>query len=171
MRGSTLEMMHDHVRSIHRTVTGSDPPERRPADDAEGPSPELVAQHFAELEAFARSSPYIAERVPPFSFAPPMDLIHTEREILIELGLPGVDRSDVEVELEPGEARVTIDGARSPQLFSDGRIYLHAEMARGPFRRAVRLPERVSGPPRVEVENGVVRIRLAKLSKSPLPQA
>jgi HSP20 family molecular chaperone IbpA len=171
MRGTTLEMMHDHVRSIHRTVTGKDPPEQRMPESAESPSPEQVAQHFAELEAIARANPIIAERVPPFSFAPPFDLIHTEREVILELGVPGIDRTDVDVDVDPAEQRVTVSGARATNVALDGRVYLHAEMPRGPFRREIRLPEPTTGQPRVEVENGVIRIRLTKMTKTTLPQA
>jgi HSP20 family molecular chaperone IbpA len=167
MRGTRLEMLHDHVRAIHRTITGSDPPDV-PATEAPPPSLEEVEQHFAELEALARAQPFIAERVPPFSFAPPFDLYGTERELIIELGLPGVERGDLDV--EAAEGALVITGARGFDL-SEKRVCFHAEMPRGVFRRVVRLPDPVSGPPRVEVESGVVRVRLAKASRAPLPRA
>ncbi len=169
MRASRIEMMHDHVRAIHRALTGGDPPAAPNAEPGAAPTPETVTRQFAELEALARAIPRIAERVPPFSFAPPLDLIDTERDIIVELGVPGVERDDVEVEL--GEEALVVSGARSTGAALDGRIYLHAEMPRGPFRREVRLPSPTSGRPRVEVESGVVRVRLAKPSKSSLPQA
>jgi HSP20 family protein len=170
MRASRLELMHDHVRAIHRAITGSDPPQTAPPDEG-GATRDLerVARDFAELEALARSLPIIAERVPPFSFAPPLDLISTERETIVELGVPGIDRTAIDVDLE--EDRLTVFGARSIDMPLDGRIYLHAEMPRGPFRREVRLPAAGSGRPRVEVENGILRIRVAKAAKSSLPQA
>jgi HSP20 family molecular chaperone IbpA len=170
MHGSRLGMMLDHVRSIHRAVTGSDPPE--PAqlpEGADGPPPEQVMQHFAELEAFARTSPLISERVPQFSFSPPLDIIGTERELIVEIGVPGIERGDVEVELS-GDVLMVL-GARSTTQALDGRIYFHAEIPRGPFRRVVRLPEPVGNPTRVEVESGVVRVRLPKIAKTSRPQA
>jgi len=161
-------MMHDHVRSIHQAVTGHDPPER---ETLPGPAPswETVMQRFAELEAMTRTNPFITERVPPYSFAPPLDVIGTEREILLELALPGVDEDDVEVDVVDGQ--VVVSGARSTAQALDGRVYFHTEMARGPFRRVVLLPGAVSGLPRVEIDRGVVRIRLARASKASLPQA
>jgi HSP20 family molecular chaperone IbpA len=169
MAATRLELMHDHIRAIHRAITGSDPPERPVPDEPSPPSLEQLARDFAELETLARALPFIAERVPPFSFAPPLDLIGTERETVVELGVPGIDRNGVEVELE-GD-RLIIWGARSIEMPFDGRIYFHAEMPRGPFRREVRLPYPVTGRPRVEVENGIVRVRISKPAKSPLPQA
>jgi HSP20 family molecular chaperone IbpA len=170
MHGTRLEMMHDHVRAIHRAITGSDPPDSG-STPTEHPALTLeqVAERFAELEAVARSLERIAERVPPFSFAPPLDIINTEKEMIFELGIPGVDRSDVEVEVF-GDSLI-VSGAVSTSRALDGRVYIRAELPRGPFRRAVRLPEPASGPARIEVENGIVRVRLSKASKSPLPRA
>jgi HSP20 family protein len=170
MRGTRLEMMHDHVRAIHRALTGSDPPDREmPGDAVVTATADSLTQRFAQLESIARSVAVIAERVPPFSFAPPLDVIGTERELILELGVPGIERGDVEVEVE--DDTLTVSGARATNVALDGRIYLHAEMPRGPFRRVVRLPEPTSGAPRVEVENGVVRVRLAKTQKSRMPRA
>jgi len=170
MRSSRVELMLDHVRAIHRSVTGRELPEAQPS--TEGTTPPTfddVSRHFAELEAAARAIPRVAERVPPFSFAPPLDVIGTEREVVLELGVPGIERSDVEVEVARGE--VIVAGARPAWAALDGRVYLHAEIARGPFRRVIRLDEPTSGPPRVEVENGIVRIKLARAARSPRPRA
>jgi HSP20 family molecular chaperone IbpA len=170
MRGTTFEMMQEHVRAIHRALTGKDPPEPPPlSDEKSAPSPESVAQRFADLEAMARSIPSLAEHVPAFSFAPPVDVIGTSDELIVEIGVPGIDRGDVDVEVS-GDTLIAT-GARSVDRLSDGRIYFHAEMPRGPFRRAVRLPQATSGQPRIEVEQGIVRIRLAKAAKSPPARA
>jgi HSP20 family molecular chaperone IbpA len=159
MNATTLELMHDHVRAIYRAVTGSDLPEPEAAG-AEAPSEDLVAQRFAELESFARSLPTVAERVPPFSFAPPLDAIGTEKELVIELAVPGVDRRDVEVELS--QDLLVIAGSRGGERPTDGRTYFHAEIPRGPFRRVVRLPFAVGGSPRVEVEQGLIRVTMTR---------
>lgn len=169
MRPTHLELMHDHVRAIHRAITGNDPPEAAATPAAPPPTPEQVARDFAELESLARALPTVAERVPPFSFAPPLDVIGTERELIVELGVPGVEKDSVDVTLD--DDRLVVTGARSTSAALDGRIYLHAELPRGPFRRELQLPTATTGRPRVEVDNGLVRVRIAKPSKSPLPQA
>lgn len=180
MRQTHLELMHDHVRAIHRAITGSDPPSpsasvpaSAPAKSGERPAQaptfDELARRFAELESLARSLPSVAERVPPFSFAPPLDLIGTERDLIIELGVAGVDRESVDARVE--EDYLVVTGSRSLAVLLDGRIYLHAEIPRGPFRREVQLTAAISGRPRVEVEDGIVRVRLSKSSTSPLPQA
>jgi HSP20 family protein len=170
MQPKRIEMMHDHVRAIHRALTGSDPPE---VELPEGEAPEIdrdsVNRRFGDLEAMARAIPQLAERVPPFSFSPPLDVIGGEREVILELGVPGIERGDVEVQLD-GDT-LTISGARSIHQALGGRIYFHAEIPRGPFRRTFRLPEPTTGAPRVEVENGVIRVRLAKAVKAERPRA
>jgi HSP20 family molecular chaperone IbpA len=171
MRPTNLELMHDHVRAIHRAVTGSDPPEpSAPPAAATPPTLSQVTGDFAELEALARALSMVAERVPPFSFAPPFDLIGTAGELIVELGVPGVDRESVDAALD-GD-RLVVTGARSITAALDGKIYLHAELPRGPFRREVRLPGLVvTGRPRVEIDNGIVRVHVARPLKSSLPQA
>jgi HSP20 family molecular chaperone IbpA len=170
MRGTRLELMHDHVRAIHRAVTGEDPPAPRPRDEHAPPlAPESVLRRFADLEALARSIEPLADRVPPFSFAPPLDVIETARELVFELGVPGVERGDVDVDLD-GETLI-VAGARSIAGALDGRVYVHAEMPSGPFRRTVRLAEPAVGPPRVEVEHGIVRVRLTRTTRASLPRA
>ena len=168
MRGTTFELMQDHVRAIHRALTGKDPPEPV-ATPVTPPTQDEVVEHFTALEALANSIPTIAERVPPFSFSPPLDVSGTDQELILELGVPGVERDDVIVEFE-GDT-VVVSGARSTASALDGRLYFHAELPRGPFRRVVRLPQSTSGPARVEVAQGIVRVRLTKATKSPLPRA
>jgi HSP20 family molecular chaperone IbpA len=168
MPATRIELMLDHVRAIHRSVTGRELPEPSAPEKMDAPTFDEVARRFAELESLAHALPSIAERVPPFSFAPPLDVIGTERELVFELGVPGIERGDVTVEATGAELMVS--GAR-PLRAIDGRIYFHAEMPRGPFRRLVSLPEPTSGPPRLEVENGIIRIKLARASRSPVPRA
>ena len=159
-----FEVMHDHVRAIYRALTGSELPEGGRDEETSPPTPEAVERRFAELEALARSIPAVAERIPPFSFAPPLDAIDTERELIFEVGVPGIEKQDVRVELEGN--RLTIRGWRRSEPAVEGRTYHHAELPRGPFRRDVRLPYAVIGEPRVEVVQGVIRVRLTKPVKA-----
>jgi HSP20 family molecular chaperone IbpA len=162
-------MMLDHVRAIHRAITGGDPPDgAEHADPGVHPTASAVAGRFAELESLVRSIPALAERVPPFSFTPPADIIAVEREIIVELGVPGADVHNVHAELV-GDS-VLVSGVRVRDA-GEARVWLHAELPCGPFSRRVQLPLPAAGAPRIEVDRGVVRIRLAKRPKSSLPQA
>src|SRR4051794_33263966 len=107
--------MHDHVRAIYRAVTGRDLPEPEGSgtSTAEPASARQVERGFAELETMARTIPTVADRVPPFSFAPPLDAYRTDRELIIEIGVPGVDRDDVRVSLS--KDTLFIEGSRSTE--------------------------------------------------------
>jgi HSP20 family molecular chaperone IbpA len=160
---NTLELMRDQVRAIYRVLTGTDLPEPPPdptAGDGNSIPMEEVARRFADLERLVRTNPAVVERVPPFSFSPPLDAVDEGRHILIELAVPGVERGDLTVEAT-GELLV-ITGVRKGSPASNGRVYLHAEIPRGPFHRVVHLPAPINTEPRVEVVNGLVRIFLPK---------
>lgn len=163
MDPTTIELMQDHVRAIYRALTGNNlpvPDAGTHVPPAPPVSQEELARSFATLEAMARAIPAVMERVPPFSFAPAIDVIHDERELLIEAALPGVLREDLTV-TRNGEL-LMIAGVRKPARVTNGRSYVHAEIPCGPFYRVVHLPYPVFSEPRVEVENGLVRIHLAK---------
>lgn len=160
MQTEIIEMMRTQVRAIHRALTGSDLPERELSRDALAPpsSDDDLVRRFFELDAATRTLPSVAARVPPFSFTPALDVIAGDEAVLLELALPGVDPSDVAVERVPGG--LVISGLRRDAHGGEGRTF-HAEIPRGPFRRAVPLPVPIEGDLRVELERGVLRIHLA----------
>lgn len=167
MDAATLQLMHDHVRAIYRAITGGDLPEPAEGGATQAPPADLDTR-FARLEALARSVPGIAGRVAPFSFTPPLDVIETERELVLELALPGIDRKDVRVD-QQGDA-LLVSGMRPADRGGEGRIYHHAEIPRGVFHRIIPLPYAV-GEPRVEAEHGLLRIRLPRRIKAAPAQA
>jgi len=161
MHRTTLELMRTHVREIHQALTGKDLPEENApaAAPSEEISPDGVMRLFADLESAARTLPDVSERIPPFSFAPPIDLLENEKELVAEVAVPGVEKEDVEVEAK-GDT-LTINGVRTGTE-QNGYRFRHAEIARGPFHRVVRLPQPVTGEPRVQVQAGVIRVQLTK---------
>jgi HSP20 family molecular chaperone IbpA len=164
--------MLDQVRATYRALTGSDLPEAAEPRTAMPPGIDpvnVVTRNFTELEAWVRLSPSLSERVPPFSFTPPVDVYEWEKELVIELGAPGVEEADVRVE-RAGDTLVVSGVRRNPRV--DGRNYRRAELPRGPFRRVVNLPRELAGSqPRVEVQQGVVRVRLGKPPMGNVAQA
>jgi len=161
MQTSTLELMHDQVRAIYRAMTGDDMPEPETAEESEAtPSVDEVARRFVDLELLARQVPTVVERVPPFSFEPALDVIDFDSHLLVEVAVPGIRRDDVTVTCA-GE-RLVVAGTRGGERAADGRCYHHAEIPRGPFHRVVPLPCAVKADARVDVERGLIRIRLDK---------
>jgi HSP20 family molecular chaperone IbpA len=162
MHRTTLQLMRNHVRDIHQALTGRDLPETEPQQPPATAelSPDGVMRLFTDLEVVARNLPEVAERIPPFSFEPPVDLLEGASELLAEIAVPGVEREDVLVDLK-GDV-LTVAGARDPGTEQNGHRLVHAEIARGPFRRVLRLPHPVSGDPRVDVRQGLIRIQMTK---------
>jgi HSP20 family molecular chaperone IbpA len=172
MQRETYDLMLDQVRATYRALTGSDLPEptepRVPLPPGIDPS-HVVTRNFVELEAWVRLSPLLSERVPPFSFTPPVDVFEWDKELVIELGAPGVEEQDVRVE-RAGDTLVVSGVRKTPR--ADGRNYRRAELPRGPFRRVVHLPhELASSQPRVEVAQGLVRVRVGKPPMGTVAQA
>lgn len=161
----TIELMRDQVRAIYRALTGTDMPESEASTPGRDVEMEEVARRFADLEAMARRIPIVMERVPPFSFAPPVDAMDVGHELVVEVALPGISKEDVEVR-RSGDL-LSVSGVRNGAPASNGRSWFLAEIPRGPFHRAIRLPYPIQSEPRVEVEGGIVRIHLAKTPVGP----
>jgi HSP20 family protein len=158
MRPELIAVMRDQVRTIHRAVTGADAVLAEPSNGEWDAPVEEVTRRFAELETLVRGDPFASELVPPFSFTPPLDVFSNGEHIVVELAVPGVERADLIVEMM--DEWVVVSGLRrtpsSPCLFS------HAEIPRGPFFRAFRVPVAVQPDPDFDLERGLLRIRLKR---------
>ena len=93
------------------------------------------------------------------SFSPPLDVIAEGDSIYLEIVLPGVDLSDVTVERV--EQMLVIRGARKDPHRDNGASYHFVETRRGPFVRAIPLPFPLEADPPVELDRGILRVRLA----------
>lgn len=162
MNLATIELMHDQVCTIYRAATGSDlnAVEQQLLSSEQPPAESDVELSFAALNALARRHPVIGARVPPFAFTPFVDLIDVGTELVAEVVAPGVDPADVQVEAT--EQELTVSGLRRGGSVSNSRMYLHAEIPRGPFRRVIGLPCAVDPQPNVEIRNGLIVVRLRK---------
>lgn len=167
MQRMTYELMRDHVRAIFAAVTGGELPQHPETRGSprlpSGPeATDLIARRFAELEAFARMIPEVAASLPPFAFTPPLDIIDRERELVVEVAVPGATRDDVNVDVSGGV--LVISGVRAGEP-TNGHVFRHAEIPRGPFRRTVILPAEVNTETKqVQVADGIIQIKLAKVS-------
>jgi HSP20 family molecular chaperone IbpA len=72
------------------------------------------------------------------AWEPPIDVLETEREILVFVALPGVDQERVEAAIEDGALRVA--GRRTlPAELRDATIH-RLELPQGRFERRIPLP-------------------------------
>jgi HSP20 family protein len=167
MQSQLIESMRDQARAIYRVATGTDMPELQ-VPGAEPDTPvEEVTRSFAELEALTRTIPALAERIPPFSFTPALDALVESDELVIEAAVPGVDREDVAVTCVDG--MLAISGIRSGHGDVGATSYSHSEIPYGPFYRAFKVPFAIAGEPAVDLDRGLLRIRLKRASETQRP--
>jgi HSP20 family protein len=159
MQRQIYDLMLDHVRSIYRAATGAELP-REPESPPRAGSEEQLLARFAELHALAHLVPSVAERVPPLSFSPPVEILDRDGEVVVQVALPGVRHEDISVQTVEGT--LVIAGLRRGEP-TNGQVYRYTEIPRGPFRRVLPLPPDVQREPlRVEVKDGLLQVLLSK---------
>ncbi len=90
---------------------------------------------------------------------PPIDVMETDRELLILVALPGVDPDHVDVVIDNG--MLIVSGRRTlPAELRDARIH-RLELPQGRFERRLVLPTGRYAVSRYAI-NGCIALRLAK---------
>jgi HSP20 family protein len=105
---------------------------------------------------------------PMFSFAksswkPPIDIFETPDSILITAEIAGVEKEDLELEINSRAIRIS--GKRTPLPSADNGRYRLAEIQYGLFERIMHLPVMID-PEKVTAsyKKGLLQINLAKLT-------
>ena len=94
---------------------------------------------------------------------PPVDILETEREVLVLVALPGVDLGAVEAVIDGNDLVVAGTRAYPPEL---ARAVIHRlELPQGRFERRVRLPAGHYSAVRRAPANGCLLVKLEKLEK------
>jgi len=94
----------------------------------------------------------------PMQWAPTLDVLHEDGDLLIRAELPGVKREDVEITLH--ERVLTISGERRAEEQREGSGYYVRERRHGSFRRSLVLPHEVEeGEISARFEAGVLEVR------------
>ena len=108
-------------------------------------------------QQFLKLRPLVGTREP--SWEPPIDVLETDREVLILIALPGGDPDDVEALID--ERMLIISGRRVlPPELQNARI-LRMELPQGRFERRIQLPLGRYTITRFAT-NGCIGLRLAK---------
>lgn len=95
------------------------------------------------------------------TFVPSIDVSETDEEFIITAELPGMDKDDIDIDLENN--RLTISGERSIQTEEDGKKYHRIETKYGSFERSFQLPENVDEDSiSASYENGLLKISIEK---------
>ncbi|MEJ0092409.1 MAG: Hsp20/alpha crystallin family protein [Methylocella sp.] len=95
------------------------------------------------------------------NWEPPVDVLETDREVLVFAALPGVDPEHISVTLSNGMLLITGERVPPPQLMTAAIHRL--ELPQGRFERQVPLPAGRYEVARPSVVNGCLAITLRKL--------
>ena len=98
------------------------------------------------------------------AWAPTVDVCESQKEIVITVEMPGVEKSDVQ--LSWMDSTLVISGQkREEPLRRDGARYLCVERAYGNFRRDIDIHVLIDRKTaRAELKNGLLKIRLPKVT-------
>ncbi|MDZ7717278.1 MAG: Hsp20/alpha crystallin family protein [Balneolaceae bacterium] len=99
-------------------------------------------------------------------FVPKMDVAETDSTFEVTLALPGMDKEDINIEIE--NSVLTVSGERSwkEEEKENGRRYHRVETGRGKFSRALSLPNIVdSEHVDATFTNGELHITIPKLEE------
>ena len=97
------------------------------------------------------------------AWSPHLEVRERDGKLLVQVDLPGVQRDDVNLELEPDA--LVIQGHRHQESEHRGQGYYHSERSYGSFYRRVALPEGIdTEQASATFRNGVLEVEL------PMPQ-
>lgn len=101
-------------------------------------------------------------------WAPAVDIIEDDKEYLIKVELPEVEKNDVKVTVESGTLSIT--GERRAEKEEKNRRFHRVERSYGRFERSFAIPDDAeSDKVKAEFKDGVLRVHLAK-SESARPK-
>lgn len=131
--------------------------------------PRLMARSpFRELARFEREMEDMFGRMPAWPFgerergwAPAVDMVDRQDEIVLRADLPGLAEKDIEVTVEDGG--VTIRGERKEETEEKKEDYYYSERTYGMFARTLPLPTSVDADKvKATFKGGVLEVHLPK---------
>ena len=95
------------------------------------------------------------------TLVPPVDMLETDKEIIVKAVLPGVSKDGLNVDIL-GDT-LTIRGETKSEKEEKKEHYIYRESHHGTFTRSITLPEGLEmGKGKAEIENGVLTIKIPK---------
>lgn len=92
---------------------------------------------------------------------PQMDVIDRDKDILIRVEVPGVEKKDLEVSVS--DSTLTIKGKVSREVKEQKKDYFRCEISQGNFSRSLSLPSGVdTAKINASLKDGILEIVLAK---------
>ena len=126
------------------------------------PFSSLMREFFEDVSPFfGRSSTVFRDDI---DFLPKLDIKNTEKEFMVIVDLPGVEKKDLEVSLEDGI--LTIKGQKKGEKREEANGYTYFERTMGSFERRIRVPENVEGDKlKAEFKDGVLNLTAPKVKE------
>ncbi len=100
------------------------------------------------------------------AFVPTVNTREDDKAYILEVDLPGIDKKDIKVNIDPENRTLTISGERKFKNKVKKEDYYKIESSYGKFMRTFSLPENVDiDKIDAKNENGVLNITLPKVKK------
>lgn len=95
------------------------------------------------------------------SFSPGIDISETEKQFVIDVEIPGIDKKDIDLNIENN--RLTISGERKFEKTEDDKQYHRVETRYGTFSRSFQLPENVNADSiKASYKDGILNVSIDK---------
>ena len=118
---------------------------------------DFVERFFYGWPAFERQSDVL--------WTPRVDVSETDKEILLDVEIPGIDKKDIKIEVKDGT--LYIFGERKQERKTENTEYSRVERHYGKFERSFGLPETVDvGKVSAKFKDGILELTLPKTEKA-----
>jgi len=131
---------------------------RTPITTLWNPFPDWPAFHDRINQLFGTMD--IGELLSPDNvWSPSLDISETDREMIVKVDVPGMEKKDVSVEIDQGD--LLIKGERKIEKDESKDKYVHVERSYGTFLRRLPLPDYVDQDNiTATCRNGLLELRL-----------
>ncbi|WP_019880011.1 Hsp20 family protein [Succinispira mobilis] len=92
-----------------------------------------------------------------------VDVCDAEKEYVVQAEIPGVNKEDVEVEMEKG--RLTIAVKKEENKEEEGKNYIHKERRTSAMSRSIYLADAQDSEITAKLENGILEVKVPKVEK------
>jgi HSP20 family protein len=100
-----------------------------------------------------------------FTFAPALDVVENDKEILVTAELPGMKPEDVTIEVDNNV--LTVKGEKKSEFEKKDTQYHIWERSYGAFQRMIPLPRTVKADAiEAKIDNGVLSVKLPKAEEA-----
>jgi len=100
-----------------------------------------------------------------FAWTPRVDIQETDKEIILDFEIPGIDKKDIKVELK--DNRLTVSGERRQETKDENAEHRRIERHYGKYERTFTIPDSVkTDKVAAEYKNGMLTLSLPKSEKA-----